>query len=367
MNSSEILARVGWNYLVEPGDRIAGTLVEALGPEEALERLLRNDTTVVNDLSPEELVAAYARWQPRLERGKALAIIKEAKRRGIFPIVPGGSWWPDSFESLSKHQPLMLWGLGHPETLKASGESVSLVGSRTVTNYGNWATYEIAEALCELGVAVVSGGALGVDSVAHRAALRNKGVTVAIMAGGLFNNYPAANAELFDQISQSGILLSEMTPEARPTRWRFLQRNRLIAALGRAVIVTEAGYRSGSINTVNHALELDRPVFALPGQINSPNSAGCNRLISEGKAEPIIDIEQLLIRLGYKDEKNPTEVVLGQFELRLLDALTRNFQDLSKLAVQAGLGPTELRLAVGGLELAGLVKRDGQMLAKSCN
>jgi DNA processing protein len=156
-----------------------------------------------------------------------------------------------------------------------------------------------------------------------------------------------------------------MAPDAKPTRWRFLQRNRLIAALGSVVIVTEAGYRSGSINTVNHALELDRSVFAVPGPVNSPNSAGCNRLIAEGKAQIITDIDDLEARLGLREEVHGNQVPLGQLELRLLDALTNRFQDESKLAALAGFSAGELRIAIGGLELLGLLKREGKMLAKA--
>jgi DNA processing protein len=185
------------------------------------------------------------------------------------------------------------------------------------------------------------------------------------MAGGLFNPYPAGNLELFDQIGQSGLLLSEMAPDAKPTRWRFLQRNRLIAALGKAVIVTEAGYRSGSINTVNHALDLDRSVFALPGPVNSPNSAGCNRLIAESKAQIITDFDDLEVLLGFRAEVVGGPQPLGQLELRLLDALTNRFQDEGKLAALAGFSSGELQMAIGGLELLGLVKREGKMLAKT--
>ena len=218
--------------------------------------------------------------------------------------------------------------------------------------------------LCDLGSATVSGGALGVDSVVHRSTLLANGTTIAIMAGGLFNLYPAGNLELFDRIADSGLLLSEMSPDARPTRWRFLQRNRLIAALGQAVVVTEAGYRSGSINTVNHALELSRPVYALPGPVNSPNSAGCNRLILDGKASIIADISDLPIQLGLKEPRLDAQTSLGNLELRLFDVLTDRFQDETALAVLAGLTSSELRLAIGGLELLGLVKREGNMLAK---
>lgn len=365
MSGEELLARVAWNYLIEPGDRVAGLLISSMGPQSALAKVLNDSTEPIKDLGNSELRNAFDRWQPRLVPGRAGELLREAQKRGVFPITPTDADWPEAFSDLGDHGPIILWGRGERSTLNSLGKAVSIVGSRTVTAYGNWATTELVSHFTEYGVATVSGGALGVDAVVHRSTLRFGGTTIGVMAGGLFNQYPAANLELFDQIGQSGLLLSEMVPDAKPTRWRFLQRNRLIAALGKAVIVTEAGYRSGSINTVNHALELDRPVFALPGPVNSPNSAGCNHLIAEGKAQIITDFDDLEVQLGLRADGAGEPEPLGQLELRLLDALTNRYQDEGKLAALAGLSSGELRLANGGLELLGLLKREGKMLAKA--
>lgn len=365
MNDSELLARIAWNYAVEPGDRVAGLLIRALGTEAAMAKVLSDSTEPVEDLSRDELRHAFARWQPRLVPGRASNLLGEAARRGVFPITPADADWPEAFDDLGNHGPLILWGIGERNVLKSLTKIVSIVGSRTITAYGKWATTEIVSHLTDLGVATVSGGALGVDAVVHRSSLRFGGFTIAVMAGGLFNPYPAGNMELFDQMGRTGLMLSEMAPDAKPTRWRFLQRNRLIAALGRAVIVTEAGYRSGSINTVNHALDLDRSVFALPGPVNSPSSAGCNRLIAEGKAQIITDFDDLGVKLGFRAEVDRVPHPLGQLELRLLDVLNNRYQDESTLLALAGFSPGELRMAIGGLELLGLIRRDGQMLAKA--
>jgi DNA processing protein len=330
-----------------------------------MDKLLAGSTDSVADLSSEELFTAYERWKPRLVSGRAKELLGQAHRRGIFAILPNDPDWPVGLSELANHQPLMLWGMGAREALGNIENSISIVGSRTVTPYGNWATTEIVTELTSLGVTTISGGALGVDSIVHRSTLRSAGTTIAVMAGGLFNPYPAANYELFDQIGRTGLLLSEMTPDSKPTRWRFLQRNRLIAALGKAVIVTEAGYRSGSINTTNHALELNRTVLALPGPINSPNSAGCNRLIAEGRAEIITDASEVLIRLGLKPENQDVTGALGSLELRLLDVLTGRLQEEVTIASLAGFSSGEFKLAVGGLELLGLVKREGNLLAKA--
>lgn len=364
MTHPELLARVAWNYLVEPGDRIAGLLVQELGAEQAMAKFLQNSLEPLLELGSGELASAFERWRPRLVTGRASELLRQASVRGIHPILPSDPQWPSGFADLGQHQPIMLWSIGSRTALSSLQNAISVVGSRTVTNYGNWATTEIVSELCALGVATISGGALGVDSVVHRSTLRFDGTTIAVMAGGLFNLYPSGNQELFEKIARTGLLISEMAPDARPTRWRFLQRNRLIAALGQAVLVTEAGYRSGSINTANHALDLARPVFALPGQVNSPNSAGCNRLILEGKAEIIADIADLPYQLGLREPTLNPQSSLGSLELRLFDVLTDRYQEESAIAALAGLNSSELRIAIGGLELLGLVKRAGTLLAK---
>ena len=144
---------------------------------------------------------------------------------------------------------------------------------------------------------VVSGGAYGIDGTAHRATLASGGSTIAVMAGGLDRLYPAGHTELLARVGRDGLLLSELPPGAAPTRWRFMQRGRLLAALSGAVIIAEAGYRSGALHTAAQAVELRRPVGAVPGPITSAASAGCHRLLHDGLASVITgydDIRALL-------------------------------------------------------------------------
>ena len=139
----------------------------------------------------------------------------------------------------------------------------------------------MAATLAERGVAVVSGGAFGIDASAHRGALAADGVTVAVLAGGLEFGYPRGHSELFAAIAASGILVSECPPENGPTRPGFLIRNRIIAALSRGTVVVEAALRSGALNSARHARELCRPVMAVPGPVTSEHSAGCHELIRD--------------------------------------------------------------------------------------
>ena len=140
---------------------------------------------------------------------------------------------------------------------------------------------ESAAGLSDRGFVIVSGGAYGIDAAAHRATLASGGVTVAFLAGGADRLYPAGNSELLRRIASEGVVAAELPPGSAPTRWRFLMRNRLIAAAASATVVVEAGHRSGSLNTAGHAAHMGRPLGAVPGSVLSPASAGCHRLIRE--------------------------------------------------------------------------------------
>lgn len=346
-------ALILWNALVEPGDRVAGELIRTIGPIGALEAFKSK-----RDMG-EEVKEAFARWEPRYSPALADDKIAQAQRNDLKLLLPTDTLWPGSLNDLGNHAPLLLWYRGNSQQLERLERSVGVVGSRNATQYGQRVTADLATLLVQEDCAVISGGALGIDSVAHRTAIHGGGLTVAFMAGALDCPYPAGNFELFEQVGHRGLLLSEMTPGSRPTRWRFLQRNRLIAALSLATVVTEAGWRSGSINTVNHALELNRNVFAIPGPITSPASAGCNRLIRDSQASILLDIADLPIELGWRGESVAWLAGLGEFELRALDALTSKYQMTEQLLAASGLALNELRMALGSLKLLGKVESDG--------
>jgi DNA processing protein len=356
-DEDDLRSRVIWHALVEPGDRIAGSLRIELGSSVALQKFLDNDTSSTNHLSTEELAVAYERWRPRYYVGMAEAIIARAKGLDIQVLLPSDSDWPTRLNDLSTFSPALLWYRGHLDSFSKLERTLGIVGSRVVSGYGQKITAQVAALAVNEGATVVSGGALGVDAVAHRASLSQSGTTVAVMAGSLDNLYPAGNWQLFDEIGSRGLLISEMVPGSKPTRWRFLQRNRLIAALSEAVVVTEAGWRSGSINTVNHANELGRQVFAIPGPITSPTSAGCNRIIREQLAEILIDVDDLPVAIGWRGARAENLDILGSLEKRLLDFMDKRGLDLYTLAQQSGLSIKEAKIALGGLQLAGLVEQ----------
>ena len=351
--------RAFWCSLVEPGDRIAGSLVEHFGAPEARKIFERRAFPDLQNISRTEFSKAFERWSPRYRSDLGTQALKQAERFDMAPLLPSSPLWPAGLRDLGAFSPIMLWFRGNPSNLESLSKSVGVVGSRVASIYGARITKRLSQLSIAEGAAVVSGGALGIDAIAHRAALAANGVTVAFMAGGLDNLYPVAHFELFEQISQSGLLISELGPGARPTRWRFLQRNRLIAASSQAILVTEAGWRSGSINTVNHAIELGRPVFAIPGPIDQATSAGSNRLIRDGMAQMIIDESDLAEELGWRNSAHSAEESMGQLELRLFDALGSKPREAKVLQADAGLDSTDFSIALGGLQLLGLVESAG--------
>jgi len=202
-------------------------------------------------------------------------------------IVPGDAMWPSAVEDLA-NPPIALIAKGNCEALLMP--SLAIVGTRNPTNYGARIAGDFAAGFVDREWGIISGGAYGIDSFAHKGALIAEGVTVAVIASGIDVNYPAGNARLFAEICEGGAIVSEVMPGHPALPARFLTRNRLIAAISQATLVVEAAFRSGSLRTARDAAELLRPVMAIPGPINSPTSEGCHRLIGERAAEIVTSV-----------------------------------------------------------------------------
>jgi DNA processing protein len=178
------------------------------------------------------------------------------------------------------------------------GKSLSIVGTRNPTPYGVRVAGDFAAGAVDRDWSVVSGGAFGIDSAAHRGAIAAEGVTIAILGGGVRSIFPSGNERLFAEIVESGLLLSEVLPNVHAIPARFLIRNRLIAAISRSTLVVEAAFRSGSLRTAREAAELFRPVMAIPGQVSSPTSDGCHRLIADRTAEIVTSVADFMELIG---------------------------------------------------------------------
>jgi len=194
--------------------------------------------------------------------------------------------------------PKQLFCSGQPLAELLTRPTLGIVGARKVTAYGTSVTNDLAGAAARHGLVVVSGLALGVDSIAHTAAIKSGGGTVAVLPSGVKAIYPASHHHLAKQIREGvGVLVSEYPDDQRPERGSFIARNRIIAGLSDALLVTEAAEKSGSLHTARFALELGRTVMAVPGNITSALSAGTNNLIKAG-AIPVTCIEDILHAMG---------------------------------------------------------------------
>ncbi len=283
--------------------------------------------------------------------------LARVRRGGAQILVPGSAGWPESLDELSD-PPLILHALG--DLVPADVRGVAIVGARRASAYGRSQARRLATELAALGITVVSGMARGVDGAAHRAALDAGGRTVAVLGAGLARPYPPEHAALMGDISRGGVVLTEFALDMPPLAHHFPRRNRLLAALSRAVIVVEAGERSGSLITADHALDLGRDVLAVPGRVDSPGSRGTHRLLREGAA--LCDgVADVLRALGLEpDETTPDagERELGRTatERRLLAALRGEDLDADALLEAAGVALADGLAAITALELRNVVR-----------
>ena len=218
--------------------------------------------------------------------------VEISKAGGVF-ITPEDNDWPIALADLAT-PPIGLVIVGDRSVLLKLDKSISIVGSRQPTNYGLQLSYSLASQASLAQLVVVSGGAYGIDTASHQGALSVGGLSIAVLAGGINRLYPLENQKLFKDITKSGLLISEVMPNIESKPYRFLIRNRLIAALSRSTVVVEAKFISGSIRTARDAAEIFRPVFAIPGLVTSPLSEGCHRLIAERVADIATSLDEIL-------------------------------------------------------------------------
>jgi DNA processing protein len=384
--AAEIFARASWTGIAEPGDSVAGALVGSIGPIDALTALVdgwpldrvaaaladaREDLLSIRDLG-----LALDRWRPRLISNAAITALQQAARVSARLLVPSDPLWPRGVDELGAHGPIALWLRGLDTAVESLGSSVALVGARAATGYGEHMAMEFSAGLSDRGVSIVSGAAYGIDGMVHRSALASGGLTVAFLAGGVDRFYPSGHDALLARIATVGAVLSELPCGSPPTKWRFLQRNRLIAASSVATVVVEAGHRSGSLNTAAHAAAVGRPLGAVPGPVTSPASAGCHRLIREFDAICVTTVDQVVelaagltgtagapgagdLELDHgivvQDDRRAPE------QVRVLDALsTRGARSSSDIARRSGLAVSATEGVLGLLQLEGLaVEGDG--------
>ena len=256
------------------------------------------------------------------------------------------------------HTPTLLWVRGDTALLTAEPR-VAIVGARAASGYGEMLAADFAGDLATSGAVIVSGGAYGIDGAAHRAALSVEGKTIAFLAGGVDRAYPQGHQQLLRRIVDTGAVVSEVPCGTAPTKWRFLSRNRLIAALSHATVVVEAGWRSGSLNTAGHAASLGRPLGAVPGPVTSAASAGCHRLLREYDARCVTTSAEIRELWGVVGDAGAVSTRLDPDQVRLLDAMSmRASSSVVELSRRSGLAPERISALLGLWELDGRVSRD---------
>ncbi|MDO5026125.1 MAG: DNA-processing protein DprA [Trueperella sp.] len=365
------LAAAHWTRLVEGGDTVAWELIQRLGYQEAL---TASQTGV--GLSPAEKQQAQ-RWQQRAENLRPLTAQMIAAMK-LQLLIPGDEFWPAQLTDLGADCPLALWVRGEVRAL--ARPMLAIVGSRDASSYGQDIARDIAYELANY-FTIVSGGAFGIDAAAHRGALLADQATVIVSAGGADRVYPRAHQQLFtDVIAHGGAVVSENPPNAAPQRFRFLLRNRIIAALAGTTVVVEAPFRSGALSTARHALALGRNVGAFPGRVDSPRSVGCHELLrnSATLVTNSAQVSELAFPIGMAPESAAAQLTIPDFftgagaadfdpkQQRVFDAVpVRRAAELAKIAQLAALSIPETMSALGALKFAGKVVESGSGWVKA--
>lgn len=291
-------------------------------------------------------------------------------KKGIDVISIDDGRYPQCLKEISD-PPFLLYvkSLKHKEDLAdwTKTKNIGVVGTRKITSYGKEVTEELTRGLACSGFTIISGMALGVDGVAHNIALKNEGKTIAVLGAGVDVIYPLEHRDLYQQIYEQGIILSEVAPSKTVNKGIFPARNRIISGLSQAVLVTEGAVDSGSLITANCALEQGREVFAVPGPINSAMAAGTNYLIKNG-AKLVTGVKDILDDLGYSSDNIRTHMgkrVKGATleEQKIINILSLESLSFDDLARKTETQANNLGTILAEMELSGLIKKKGEVFA----
>lgn len=366
------LPAVAWavalSLLPEMGPARLLALLDRWPPSEAWERVRANTATsaptVARTVSGARSDVAAA-WQHAARRLDVAATWQRHLDAGVEAGWRGDAGLP-SVLAEDVEPPAVLFRRGALDVL--DGPRVAIVGTRRCTRYGRDVAFDLGLELAAAGVRVVSGLAAGIDAAAHRGALGRGAPPIGVVGTGLDVVYPRSSADLWRDVAEHGLLLSEAPLSAHPARWRFPARNRLVAALADAVVVVESSTRGGSMYTVEEALRRDRPVLAVPGSVRSPASAGTNALLAEGAGvcRDAADVLSLLelARPAERGDRASTAASSGAAApdadgMTVLDALGWEPAETTGLALRTGLDLGRLALALDRLEAAGRISRSG--------
>lgn len=318
----------------------------------------------------ESMAEKIVNWEKHIDLNRELEL---AKRGGVEIITREDEEYPELLSQIHD-PPICLYIRGKlPDEL--SRRTLAVVGTRNVSNYGQRMAKHLSEAAAYSSFVVVSGLAFGVDAIAHRAALDAGGETVSVLGGGLARIQPQEHVPLAREIARHGAVISEFPMETNPTRHTFPMRNRIISGLSRGTLVIEAGLSSGSLITASFALEQGRTVFAVPGQADNPQAAGCNRLIRQNAVltetfDDILEEFDFLPGLGrhenmLREDEASASLLDGEDSsissdaAKILDLLQKEDASVDELSAALDCPAAEISASLIGLELLRRVKKDG--------
>ncbi len=304
--------------------------------ERALAKLLKARTTIAIDSEMERL-----------------------DRDGVSIVTLADDGYPRLLREISAPPPVLFY---KGQILEIDSSAVAVVGTRRLTAYGREVAMDIGSGLAKAGVTVVSGLATGVDGIAHKAALDAGGRTFAVLGSGIRDIYPREHDGLAKRVSAQGALISDNLPDAKPDRWNFPARNRIISGLSLGVVVVEAPEKSGALITVDFAADQGRDVFAVPGMTTASASAGCNRILRDG-ARLVRNADDVLEDLRIRRDAEPADVqqplVLDEDERRILNVLTSEPQHIDDIVESSSLPLPRVSAVLLTLELQQLVRNVG--------
>lgn len=319
-----------------------GAPLEGLLEAGLSEKVARNVVSFRKSINPEDLLDSI-------------------EKKGIRVFILDDREYPRKLKDIDQAPPV-LYMLG--EMIPADDWAIALVGTRRMTGYGKQVTVALAEYLADHGITVVSGMARGVDAIAHASVLNSGGRTMAVLGCGVDVVYPPENRRLYEKIIEKGAVISDYAPGTPPDAVNFPPRNRIISGLSSATVVLEAGRKSGALITSTFAAEQGREVFAVPGNIFSPQSKGSNYLIQQG-ARPLIEFDELLEVIQYQNisQKKAVRQLLPENDLEtaIMDSLSDHPQHVDELHVKTGLVMEAVTSTLTILELKGLVYHAGNM------
>ncbi len=274
------------------------------------------------------------------------------------------TYWDDSYPKILRNiyfPPLILYTIGNLTELDTN--NIAIVGTRKPTDYGKSMTTKFAKELAKQNITIVSGLARGIDSVAHRSAIKAGGKTIAVIGSGLDVVYPPENRALFNDIAQNGAIISEFELGTKPDAQNFPRRNRIISGISLGALVVESKKNGGAMQTANYAMDQNREVFAIPGNLTVPESEGTNILIQRNEAKLVTAPDDILLELNLKIQpvvgKNipKPKLDLGLFEEKIFNCLDLNPKHIDIIANETGIATSECLVNLLSLEFKGVIQQ----------